>query len=244
MPIAQTARALRATRVAASALILLACSAGEGSIDVSIYGESFIEDGIPAAEVEDGWSVVFEHFRVTVGDITIAGQTLSELDPVDLTQPSSGEGQKLGTVLASAGEHGHPSLTISRIEVEGSARKDEQEKTFHWIFDQPTRLSDCETTTRVTEGEAARFQITIHADHLLYDSLVSAEPRLLFGPLADADADEDGEIAEQELRGTELGAYDPGSEGGVDDLWSYLSALAVTVGHVDGEGHCHAHKVE
>jgi hypothetical protein len=91
----------------------------------------------------------------------------------------------------------------------------------------------------VEKDATAIFQITVHADHLFYDSLVSEEPQLLFQPLADADADQDGDITTEELGATDIGAYDPGNED-LDDLWSFLMAQSRTLGHVDGEGHCQA----
>lgn len=90
------------------------------------------------------------------------------------------------------------------------------------------------------EGETASFQITVHADHLFSDSLVSSEPKVLFQPLADADSDGDGALSEAELVAADVGAYDPGSEDGIDDLWAWLGAQVRTLGHVDGEGHCTA----
>ena len=122
---------------------------------------------------------------------------------------------------------------------ERQVRGDET-KTFHWVFDHTTTYHGCETTTSVEDGGTSTFQITVHADHLFYDSLVSEEPDLLFGALADADEDGDGEITEEELSEADIGAYDPGSEDGIDDLWAFLNAQAKTLGHVDGEGHCHA----
>ena len=140
------------------------------------------------------------------------------------------------------GDHTGASFTITRVEVEGTATKGADTKSFSWVFDEPTRYVECETTTAVSDGGSATFQITVHADHLLYDSLVSEEPQVLFQALADADADADadGNITQAELAATDIGAYDPGSEDGVDDLWAWLVAQTRTLGHVDGEGHCRA----
>lgn len=35
--------------------LLAACGDGEDTVRVTAYGESFIEDGIPASEMDDGW---------------------------------------------------------------------------------------------------------------------------------------------------------------------------------------------
>jgi hypothetical protein len=210
---------------------------GTGMISVRVYGESFIEDGIPADAMNDGWSVEFSRFDVTLADVEVAGAALSNPEPVGVHEPSSGEGHEIGTVSANVGPHDKPRFSIARIDAEGSAAKDGATKTFSWTFDTPTHYSSCATTTDVRKGETATFQITIHADHLFYDSLVSEEPQLLFQSLADADADDDGEITAEELGETDIGFYDPGNEK-ISDLWSFLVAQHRTLGHVDGEGHC------
>jgi hypothetical protein len=58
--------------------------------------------------------------------------------------------------------------------------------------------------------------------------------------MADADSNDDGEITQAELAESDIGSFDPGSEGDIDDLWSWLVAATRTLGHVDGEGHCEA----
>jgi hypothetical protein len=145
--------------------------------------------------------------------------------------------------MVDGGEHREPSFTIARVEIEGAAEKDGVEKKFSWVFDSPTNYADCDTSTLVGASQNATLQITVHADHLFYDSLVSQEPQLLFQPLADADTDEDGVLTKAELAEADIGAYDPGNEK-VNDLWSWLVAQHRTLGHVDGEGHCAASAVE
>ncbi|MFO7178627.1 MAG: hypothetical protein DIU78_008020 [Pseudomonadota bacterium] len=220
-------------------LALAACgSDGKGTVRVTAYGESFIEEGIPAEEVVDGWAVTFSRFEVAVRDVVVAGARVSVPDAIELTTPSSGEGHELGTVLVPAGEYREAGFTVARVEVEGMAEKGDEAKAFSWVLDAPTHYAECDTTTVVPDGGTATFQITVHADHLFYDSLVAEEPELRFQTLADADTDEDGEITEAELAVTDIGAYDPGSEGGIDTLWEWLVAQSRTLGHVDGEGHC------
>lgn len=224
-----------------TSLLLSACGTdGEGTVTVTAYGESFIEDGIPAAEVGDGWAVDFSRFEVSISDVTVSGERVEVPTSIDLAVSSSGAGHELGSALVGAGELADAGFTIAKVEIVGTATKAATTKSFTWVFDQPTRYEECETTTSVTDGGSATFQITVHADHLLYDSLVSSEPQVLFLALADADTDNDGVISQAELTATDIGAYDPGSEDGVDNLWAWLTALTRTLGHVDGEGHCRA----
>jgi hypothetical protein len=237
-------KTLRSVCVAAALpfapLLLGGCSAeDDGAISVRAYGESFIEDGIPASAMADGWSVKFARFDVQLEDIVVAGTALSTPDPVDVSEASGGDGHELGKVTVKTGDYTEPSFTIGRVRVVGSAEKDDVTKSFDWTFRTRTVYQRCETTTMVSEAATSTFQITVHADHLFYDSLVADDPQLLFQPLADADADADAVITEAELAATDIGSYDPGNED-VSDLWSWLVAQHRTLGHVDGEGHCRA----
>ena len=51
--------------------MLAACTetTSEGTVDVTVYGEDFIEKGIPAEEMTDGWAVTFDRFVVTVDEV-------------------------------------------------------------------------------------------------------------------------------------------------------------------------------
>ena len=128
------------------------------------------------------------------------------------------------------------------MEIEGTATKGAESRSFDWVFDEATLYENCETETHVTTGTPGAFQVTVHADHLFYDSLVSEEPELRFDALAAADTDMNDQITEAELAAAGVGSYDVGNED-VDDLWSWLVAQSRTLGHVDGEGHCDASPV-
>jgi hypothetical protein len=226
-------------------LLLAACAAddegdtAQGNVTLTVYGEDFIEAGIPVSEMSDGWAVEFEKFVVTVRNVQVAGVILATPASVDLAEASNGDGHEIGSLPVRNGDHTDASFSITSVEIEGSAVKDDSIKNFAWSFESPTQYENCETTTTVEEGESATFQITVHADHLFYDSLVSEEPALVFQPLADADADGDGEITQSELESSGIGAFDPGNVD-IADLWAWLVAQHRTLGHVDGEGHCEA----
>lgn len=232
-----------------AALAIVGCGSegdeprGKGTVSIRAYGETFIEEGIPAENMHDGWTVSFDRFDVTLRDIVVGGVSLEDPQTLDLSSSSEGEGHEVGTLTVDEGPLGEPSFTIARLEVDGAAEKEGVEKTFSWVFDSPTNYAKCDTSTRVEPGEIATFEITVHADHLFSDSLVSEAPQLLFQPLADADSDDDGVLTSAELANADIGAYDPGNEK-VKDLWSWLVAQHRTLGHVDGEGHCAANPVE
>lgn len=56
------------------ASVVVACSSsddGEGTATFTTYGEDYIEQEIPAADVEDGWSVKYERFLITISDVSV-----------------------------------------------------------------------------------------------------------------------------------------------------------------------------
>lgn len=234
------------TLLLCASVALISCSDtsdAEGTISVTAYGESFIEEGIPASKMNDDWEISFEAFDVTFSQVSVADQDLEGVE-LDLAESSDGAGHVLDTLAVTSGNYADAEFAIDRVEIRGTATLEDTEKSFHWVFDTSTLYSKCETTTSVARDEEAVFQITVHADHLFYDSLVAEEPQLLFGALASADADDDGEITEAELSMADIGGYDAGSDDGVDTLWEFLSAQVRTLGHVDGEGHCHSEVVK
>ncbi|MGA9522055.1 MAG: hypothetical protein WBV82_11350 [Myxococcaceae bacterium] len=132
------------------------------------------------------------------------------------------------------------SVRGASLYVEGTAEKDGQTKHFAWAFDTDTRYSHCDTTIDAKSGETGRAQLTIHGDHLVYDDLFSETPNVAFQLIADADADQDGEITEAELQATDIrtqARYQVGSTG-ITDLWRFIRFQSTSVGHIDGEGHC------
>nr|AYM52475.1 hypothetical protein [Archangium gephyra] len=51
---------------------LMACSQGSGNVTFTTYGEDFIEKEIPAEDFEDGWTVKYSKFLVTLGELKVA----------------------------------------------------------------------------------------------------------------------------------------------------------------------------
>jgi hypothetical protein len=229
--------------MAAMFAVLLSCAgpAEEGEVEVRVWGEAFLEEGIPAAVMADGWAIDFTRFEVELRDVSVADATLDDPEePFDIAQPSDGRGQLVGRVQVAAGVYYHPShpaFTLVRVQIEGVAEKDGVQKSFAWTFNTPVDYTNCETTIDVPSDGVGEFQITVHGDHLFFDSLVSPESSLRFDPIAAADTDDDSEVTMAELAATDIGAYDPGNLD-IDDLWSFLSEHARTIGHVDGEGYC------
>ncbi len=249
----------------ATAVLLAACSAETDDRDpqthrVTIYGEAFIEEGIPAGET-DGWAIAFDQFLVAVdgvkaGDAVVSGQRV-----FDLTAASSGVGQPVGDLAdgphdelayrigpASGAVAGNATAEQVRrmndggwsMWVSGTATREGVTKTFAWGFATDTRYAPCHTAP-AEDGDAVRSMLTIHADHLFYDDLVSETPNVAFQLVADADTDGDGTVTSEELRAVDITSLDRYQVGNADDitnLWQFIEAQSRTVGHIDGEGHC------
>ena len=225
--------------IACALLVGCGSDAEPGSLEATIYGESFIEDGIPAEEMADGWSVEFTLFEVRATNVTIGGVMLPDMPALDISVSTGGEGQALSSAMVDGGHYDGSSYTLSQVHATGSTTLGDVTKSFDWTFEAVTDYTGCETENSV-DGDTSTFEITVHADHLFYDSLVAEEPAVVFAPLAAADSDEDGVITRAELEAADIGAYDPGSDDSVTNLWQYLEAQSSTLGHVNGEGHCDA----
>jgi len=263
---------------AAGMLSAPACSddEGTGTLTVAIWGEEFIEEGIPGEEFEDGWAVTYEKFIVLLHDVTTGTEGGTDIALIvmdgcaayDLVKPGpvtvSTMEVETGTYLetAYAIKPGTPACTSAQatgtadaadlammldkgyaVYVEGKATKDGQEIAFAWGFGKTITYSHCHSSAKVADGGQAEIELTIHGDHLFYNSLTNPEAGLAFQALADADADGDGAVTTQELNAVSADAfkaldnYDVGSLP-VDDLYGYLEAQSATLGHIDGEGHC------
>jgi len=230
---------IRSSTLALVSVMTMACEAESGTLEATAYGESFIEDGIPATAFADGWSVAFDRFTVDVSEVVVGSTLVVTAASVDVAIATGGLGQELGEVEVPEGRHAQASFTLQRIDIVGTASRGDEQRSFQWLLEEPTHYHGCESSTEVRPGGVGRFQVTVHADHLFYDSVAAESPMMRFQHFADADANGDTILEQGELAATGLGALDAGSEGHVHDLWGWLLALARTLGHVDGEGHCH-----
>lgn len=244
----------------ALAALLNAC---QSEIDLSVYGEAFVEEGIPEAEVSDGWRVEFDEFIVAITDVRIDGDDAVGLDGTwvfDLARPSDGAGHHLASVPAMRGEYGSLEYrfaaptgevqgnatdaqvaraieTGAALLVEATATRGDRTVHLSWAFplDQGHR---CELDLEAGRQDA-RAEITIHADHLLLDDL-AVDPAVAVSLIADADRDGDGVVTTSELAAVDITTEARYQTGGLDieNLHRYIGHLALTMGHVNGEGDC------
>ena len=240
---------------------------GEGTLSIETWGEEYIEEGIPADEFGDGFSVTYDTFLVVIGDVSSAKEEgdpaleaptqkvwdLTETGPFQIAEGTVPIGDYFhtaytiappgGEVEAGNADAGAVDTMVSNgysVYVIGTATDGTVEKSFEWGFDTNTLYDPCHSVAEVGDGGEASIQLTIHGDHLFYDDAVSDHPTLRFNDLALADADDDGEITREELEAygiTVLPNYGVGSLP-IDNMWEYLSHMTTTLGHIDGEGHC------
>jgi hypothetical protein len=146
--------------------------------------------------------------------------------------------------------------------IEGTATKGADSITFAWGLSNPTKNADCTNGLDNTDGVVIRSnatteaEITIHVEHLFWDTLGSENASLRFDALAAvAGADKDlttEEIATQTLANLKDASgmplkdgngspviYNPGSVPlASQDLWAFIQASGASMAHLNGEGLC------
>jgi hypothetical protein len=256
----------------ASCLVSTACGddseAGEGALGVEIWGEEFIETGIPASEFADGWGVTFDKFLVNVGEISVAEDGAAPafedaaMRVFDLAAASGPVA--IGSETAPAGTYDHTAYVIAptsttsvvgnasgedlqlmqgseySVYVEGAATNGTETVTFAWGFAKRTDYGPCHSTGVLEADGSVKVQLTIHGDHLFYDDAVSETPVLRFADIAAADTDSDGAVTQSELEAYDITALPNYGVGSydIDNLWAFIEHMTSTLGHIDGEGHC------
>lgn len=236
------------SRHLAPLLALAACGDHDGlaagALAITVYGEDYIEESIPADAFVDGWSVTFSRFELDVGNVHAhadhggAELRVDGFTRLDLAAGSGGAGHPLATLDAPGGEYDHFGYALRDLDVAGAATDGAETITFAWQF--PVIVGHAHCGTRTVDGGTTPVEITIHGDHLFYDDAVAVEPGVAFQAVADADADGDGDVTAAELAAVDLSTFERYQVGSldIDDLWAFITYQVTTIGHVDGEGHC------
>lgn len=109
----------------------------------------------------------------------------------------------------------------------------------------------------VRENSATEAEITVHMDHMFWDTLGTEKAQLRFDPIWGADADEDGQVTTEELAAQRISAltdpmgepltdengeplvYDPGSLPLPDkNLYEFVLLSMASMAHLNGLGLC------
>lgn len=249
--------------LATTTLLLTGCSTGTWTLNT--WGEEYIEEGIPAAEFEDGCEAVYDEFLIIQSNAALRdgdGNSVSNL-PVsqlfDMTQAGPHEvgssevrattydrvhvevGPLLEqTVVGNATEEQLGRMDGLSIFVSGTLTCGADAVDFDWAFDTET-MYECEPELTIASGGDGTTEFTVHGDHFFYDGLENPDAVVRGQAIVDADADADGAVTRAELEAVNvatLGTYDVGSQSDVTTLDDFVEFLTRTLGHIDGEGHC------
>lgn len=271
-----------------AASTLVACSEEAGAVTFTTWGEDYIEEGIPAGDegFVDGWSLKYEKFLVAFSHLQVAdgrgdvGALEAQSFVVDNVKPGRKELARFADLEAKAWDSVSyriepPStdatlvsattedLALLRqggysIYIEGTATKEEIQKTFALGFRNATQYSHCQAEQDgkltvgvvVANGSEETLELTTHGDHFFYDRLqgsagANIQTSLRFETIALADADDDGTLTAEELEAQpiDLELYDP-SGLPADNMLEFMTSLSRTVGHFRGEGECTWSQVE
>lgn len=243
-------------------IALSACGGGDWTAETR--GESYIEEGIPAADFADGCSVVYDSFLIAMGDVALLDGDGVEVGVVEGQQVFDmvGAGPHVvgsaevpathyvnarfsispasGAVAGNATEAQVTELGRLSMRVKGTLTCGGEEKTFDWSFATDTTYNCEPEDLTIPAGGEVGTQFTIRGDHLFHDGLENPDAEVRGQAIFDADGDHDGLIEEVELDDVEVSTlgYEVGRYSAVTTLYHFVESLTQTLGHVDGEGHC------
>ena len=145
--------------------------------------------------------------------------------------------------------------------IAGSATDGVETYPFELLFDGEVQMSRCESGIDETDGlvipqnGVVQAELTVHLDHLFFDTYADDEADLRFEAWAAAIGDDEtitlDDLATQPLADLRDRSGQPIVEDGVqvvydpgpldlerNDLGAYVRAATATTGHFQGEGHC------
>ncbi len=161
---------MKKTMTLLTLLGLTACSGGTGDLVFTTYGEDFIEKEIPAEDFEDGWSVKYTKFLVTLGELKVGDQQgavaaeakparvydVHRAGPVEVerfTGLDSKDWNEVSFAIAPSADATAGNATeedVARMKsggfavyVEGTGTKGGETKRFAWGFAQNTLYERC-----------------------------------------------------------------------------------------------------
>lgn len=260
-------------------------AAGNGSVTLYASGEEAAVDGYPAGDIAfaDGWTMEFDHVLVAVGNVFLGDEEIAgDQMIVDLhngrTELFTEEGlapqrYDVGYSLVVPALSAFPQGPVdaeamgrmrtagASLYIEGTATHPTHgEYTFEIMVPRTVVASECEQADGtlgvvIPESGHVEGEITVHLDHLFFDSATAEDPDLRFEAwAAAAGADRHvtmDDLATQDLAdligvgggplmdGTELVAYEPPATGlAAANLREHVIAQAMTLPHWVGEGHC------
>ncbi|WP_437996266.1 hypothetical protein WMF26_34840 [Sorangium sp. So ce185] len=173
----RTTGSLCAAALSLAAAALAGCgddgASGTGSVAFSTWGEEYIEQEIPAADLEDGWSIRYEKFLFVLRNVTVADRegnvgarmegsilfdhtkpgvkpvvTFEGLEPRPWERVSYEIGPADADTALDGATEDDKALMLAAgasVHIEATARKGDggEEKRLDWTFSLATRYADC-----------------------------------------------------------------------------------------------------
>ncbi len=226
----------------------------EGDVRVTMSGGDGTQRGYPSHLFQDGWSVQFTKYLVSLGDFTLTsatGETRTSGGHV-LVDVQKGDMPLTGMMR----ERGY-SYWVEGMAVKGGVGV----YTFRMGFPVDARMVDCVNGVDgtlgivVPESSVAEAEVTIHAEHMFYDRLgthrgvelrfdafaASADAERVITPeglagqrLLDLRGPDGGELKDGEGRPV---VYEPGAYT-VRTLQEFVTRSVVDQAHLNGGGVC------
>lgn len=149
-----------------------------------------------------------------------------------------------GTITSPTGESCPPGGTCAPVGADGIS--------FRLCIPAPTTFGPCEnsdgtTPLTVAANLTAPASITLHGDHLFFDSFPTGEEIVERRAqwLANCDTNQDGEVTQAELMAADAAAIFTapdyslaGAPSTIANAWDFVRAQVKTQGHWNGEGEC------
>lgn len=216
------------------------CSMTYDTFVVAFHDRALLDDDGEAVATIPGtavWDLVPAGPQTT-GSVEAPARTWRNVG-VRIAPPETDDLSALASSNVSADELAALKAADASIHIAGTVTCGSDAVTFDLMLPNETAYLCNPENLVVGQGNTGLTQITIHGDHLFYNSLVDPDAEVVGQFWIDADANDDGALTEAELKATPIAptGLDVGSEP-VDTLWDYLVAAGNGVGHIDGEGHC------
>lgn len=234
---------MRNTLLFVALFTITACEPPISVVKFNIWGEDFIETGIPADKFEDGWSVKFTRFLVVVRDTAIADATgvvgaqqpgakafdLTKKGPVELfaaTAPGKAwdvvryaiapDSNADATNIEASDLALLKSRTASLIAI-GTGTKAGITKSFEWSFTSNTLYDECarDDGSKGLTLVPGREVMAQLTVHAdhFFYDQLSGDAKLRFDPIANADANNDNKVTLDELATVQLTSLPQGQYG-------------------------------
>lgn len=263
---AESGRGQLRVLLAAEETISEGLQAGPGPEDTKDFGVTYTKylAVIGAVKVaRTGPARALAMTGVFIADMRQVGQEGVQLASFDDVQAGQWDQLSFATPVALPGSQALAGTTDADAQlmiekqwtywIEGTVNRPGKPVSFVLQLAVPTLYTDCESNGQpgvsVSEGGASSATITLHGDHLWFDSLVAGYESTVVRRtqwLVDADTDGDGKVVTEDLAQLPAETAFPTAQGynlsggsiPIRNALDFVRAQLATQGHLNGEGEC------